>query len=302
MKKVRDLIIYILIELIGYIVRRVPRNAGLKLGIEVGNLVYLISKKRRNIAINNLSMVFGDKLTEKSIDNIARQSFQNMGKTLIEFLTFPAYSTENLIKMVKIEGENNFINSMTKGKGVIVITAHFGNWELIFHVLSTFTTKLSAIAQSFKNKALNRLVKEYRTSHGGKIIDKKHAVKQSLDLLNDGFCVIILSDQDAGKNGIFIDFLGVPASTAKGPILFALRTGAYVIEIFDIRQKDDSHIISISEPLKLSITGNIERDIETNTTKIVKDLEELIMKYPSQWLWMHNRWKTKKFYEQPSNE
>ncbi|MGQ9610394.1 MAG: lysophospholipid acyltransferase family protein [bacterium] len=302
MKKVRDLIIYILIELIGYIVRRIPRGAGLKLGIEVGNLVYLISKKRRNIAVNNLSMVFGDKLTEKSIDNLARKSFQNMGKTLIEFLTFPVYSTEDLIKMVKIEGKNNFINLMTKGKGVIAITAHFGNWELIFHVLSAFTTKLSAIAQSFKNKALNRLVEEYRTSHGGKIIDKKHAVKQSLDLLNDGFCVIILSDQDAGKNGIFIDFLGVPASTAKGPILFALRTGAYVIEIFDIRQKDDSHIISISEPLKLSITGNIERDIETNTTKIVKDLEELIMKYPSQWLWMHNRWKTKKFYEQPSIE
>ncbi len=294
MKKVRDLIIYILIKLIGYIVRRISRKAGLKLGIKVGNLVYKVAKKRRNIAINNLRMVFGNKLTEKDIHNLARKSFQNMGKTLIEFLTFPAYSIEDLIKMVSIKGKNNFINAMAEGKGVIVITAHFGNWELIFHVLSAFTKKLSAIAQPFKNKQLNKLVKEYRTSHGGKIIDKKHAVKQSLALLNDGFCIIVLSDQDAGKNGIFIDFLGIPASTAKGSILFALRTGARVIEIFDIRQEDDSHIISISEPLKLSITGNIERDIETNTIRIVKDLEELILKYPSQWLWLHNRWKTKK--------
>ncbi len=112
--------------------------------------------------------------------------------------------------------------------------------------------------------------------------------------MNNGGCVIILADQDAGKNGVFTNFFGVPASTAKGPILFALRTGACVVEIFDIRQKDDSHVIKISEPLKLSVTGDIERDIEVNTNKLIKDLEELILEYPSQWLWMHNRWKTKK--------
>lgn len=297
MKKIRDLIVYVLIELVGYIVRRIPRKAGLKLGKKIGNIVYIIISKRRNIATNNLKLVFGNKLTEKSIKKLAIKSFQNMGKTLIEFLTFPAYTKEDIMKMVKIEGESNFINSMAEGKGVIAITAHFGNWELIFHVLSALTTKLSAIAQPFKNRPLNKLVKKYRTSHGGEIIDKKHAVKQSLALLNDGFCVIVLSDQDAGKNGIFIDFFGIPASTAKGPILFALRTGACVIEIFDIRQEDDSHIISISEPLKLNVTGNIENDIEVNTNILVKHLEELILKYPSQWLWMHNRWKTKKLYE-----
>lgn len=297
MKKIRDLIIYVLIESIGYIVRRVPREIGLKLGIKFGNLVYLLVKKRRNIAKSNIRLAFGNKLTDKSIDKLARQSFQNMGKTLIEFLTFPALDRDDIIKKVKIEGKSNFIDAMAKGKGVIAITAHFGNWELIFHVLSTLTPKLYAIAQAFKNRPLNKLVNRYRISHGGEIIDKKHAVKSSLALLNDGGCVIILADQDAGKNGIFIDFFGVSASTAKGPILFALRTGACVVEVFDIRQKDDSHIIKISEPLKLTITGNIERDIELNTTKLVKDLEELILKYPSQWLWMHNRWKTRKTFQ-----
>lgn len=297
MKKIRDLLIYVLIELIGYIVRRLPTKTGLKLGINVGNLIYILVKRRRHIAINNLRLVFGDRLNEKSINKLARQSFQNMGKTLIEFLTFPALDSDDIIKNVRIEGKNNFIDAIAKGKGVIAITAHFGNWELIFHVLSTLTAKLYAIAQPFKNKPLNKLVKRYRTSHGGEIIDKKHAVRSTLGLLNDGGCIVILADQDAGKSGIFINFFGVPASTAKGPILFALRTGACVIEIFDIRQNDDSHIIKISEPLKLSITGNIDRDIELNTTRLVKDLEAFILRYPSQWLWMHNRWKTKKTFQ-----
>jgi len=296
MLSIKDLLIYFFIRTIGIIVRCMPRKAGLMLGSGLGDLIYFVLKERRDIANNNLRMAFQNtEYDELSfVKGIARESFRNMGKNLIELLCFPKYDIEDLLDMISIEGAENLTKAMDGGKGVIAITAHFGNWELIFHVLTSLTDKLTAVAQAFKNKPLNALVNSYRTIHGGSIIEKKNAARETLRLLRKGFCVIMLADQDAGENGVFVDFFGRPASTARGPIMFALRTGAIVLEIFDIRQPDDTHIIRISKPYNLEISGNADSDIRINTAKLAANLERMIIRYPSQWLWMHNRWKTLK--------
>jgi KDO2-lipid IV(A) lauroyltransferase len=283
--------VYILIIIIGFIVRHVSQKLAMKVGSAVGNLVYLTVKRRRQIALKNLRMIL--KKQDKELENIARQSFQNMGKTLIELLRFPKYNADQILEMIKIEGVEHLEQAINEGKGIIVATAHFGNWELIFHVLASFTNKLSAVAQRFKNHRLDRLTNNYRIIHGGEVIEKKLAARQVLKHLRDGFCVVILSDQDAGKSGIFVDFMGVPASTAKGPVMFAMRTGVPILNVFDIRQDDGSHLITISAPMEMQSSGDLQNDVITNTTKLAKALEELIYKYPSQWLWMHNRWKTR---------
>ena len=290
-RRLSDYLVYISVLAVGFIARRLSLRLALEMGSGIGNLVYAILKKRRNIALNNLRMVFKDKQAE--ITEIAKQSFQNVGKTLIEFLRFPKYDVQQIKGMVRLEGEEYLKQAILSDNGVIIVTAHFGNWELIFHVLAGMTDKLSAVAQRFKNQRLDKLTNKYRIIHGGEIIEKKLAIKQVLLHLRKGFCVMILSDQDAGDSGIFVDFLGVPASTAKGAVAFAMRTGATILNIFDVRQSDGSHVIKISEPIKIESSGDLQRDVREGVKRITQALEQMIYEYPSQWLWMHNRWKTK---------
>ncbi len=292
-RRVKELAIYALVIVTMFIVRRLPRSASLWLGAGIGDLAYQCVKRRRRIALKNLKMALGSEKSDEELRQIARRSFQNMGKTLVEFLYSPKYSAEQLAHLARIEGMENLHQAIAKGKGVILISAHFGNWELIFPGLSTLVD-FSAVVQSFKHHRLDKLVNSFRTRHGGEVIKREVAVKQCLKLLRRGQCVAILGDQNAGESGVFIDFFGIPASTPRGPIMLALRTGATILNILDIRQDDDSHIISISEPLELEVSGDLDQDVKINTAVFVKYLENTIREYPSQWLWMHNRWKTRR--------
>jgi Kdo2-lipid IVA lauroyltransferase/acyltransferase len=290
--RLSNYLVYISVLAVGFIARRLSLRPALVMGSGIGNLVYAILKKRRNITLNNLRMVFKEK-QDSEITEIAKQSFQNLGKTLIEFLRFPIYDSQQIKDMVHLEGEEYLKQAILSDSGFIIVTAHFGNWEFIFHVLAGMTDKLSAVAQRFKNQRLDKLTNSYRIIHGGEIIEKKLAIKQVLLHLRKGFCVVILSDQDAGDNGIFVDFLGMPASTAKGAVAFAMRTGATILNVFDVRQSDGSHVIKISEPMKIESSGDLQRDVREGVKGVTQTLEQMIYKYPSQWLWMHNRWKTK---------
>ena len=293
MQKLGDFLTYFFVVIIGYVVRHISLKAALKLGSVIGKIAFTVVKKRRQIALSNLRMIFKDK-SEDEINEIAQKSFVNLGKTLVEFLRLPKYDKHQLMDMVKLDGEENLRQAISSGKGILIITAHFGNWELIFHILTSFTDRLSGVAQRFKNHWFDRLVNGYRVIHGGEIIEKADAIKQIITHLRKGYCSIILSDQNAGDSGILINFMGVPASIAKGPVMFAMRTDSIILNVFDIRQDDDSHIISISKPIMIKHSGDLQEDIKKYTVEIAKSLESIIYKYPSQWLWMHNRWKSKK--------
>lgn len=293
MQRLSDFFTYFFVLIIGCVVRHISLKASSKLGSVIGKIAFAVVKKRRQIALSNLRMIFKDK-SEDEINGIARKSFVNLGKTLVEFLRLPKYNKHQLMDMVKLDGEENLRQAISSGKGVLIVTAHFGNWELIFYVLASFTDRLSAVAQRFKNHWFDRLVNGYRVIHGGEIIEKADAIKQVIAHLRKGYCVAIMSDQDAGNSGIFIDFMGVSASIAKGPVMFAMRTDSIILNVFDIRQDDGSHIISISKPMVIENSGNLHEDIKKYTSEIAKSLESMIYKYPSQWLWMHNRWKSKR--------
>jgi KDO2-lipid IV(A) lauroyltransferase len=263
------------------------------LGTWLGDTIYKTVKRRRNIALKNLKMTLGKEKTDEELKQIARCSFQNMGKTLVEFLMIPRYSMEELLKFITIENREHFQKATADGGGIIAVSAHIGNWELILQAMVLYDKHITAIAQKFKNHSLDNLVNSYRTWHGGHVVEKEISVWETLRALQKGGCVAILGDQDAGENGVFINFLGIPASVSRGPIMFALRTGAAVLNMFDIRQKNDKHVIKISKPIKIEVSGDLEKDIAVNTAKLTESLEKLIRQYPSQWLWMHNRWKTR---------
>ena len=289
----KDRCVYWIVSTLGWGCRCLPKRWALRLGSGIGMLCYYFIKKRRQIALNNLQLAFGSDLTHAQRIEICKASFVNLGKTCIEFLRFPTLNTENLWDEVTVEGAENLHTALAGGKGAIVFLPHFGNWELLSLVYGALIPdRAKAIAFPLKNAPLNAYIWQRREQMSLKLIPRKRAIRETLRALKNNEAVGFFADQNAGREGIFINFLGKPASTARGPVTLALKTGAPLLFSLSIRHPDDRHHVHISSPIHPIPSEDFERDIETYTTQMLKQLEAYIHKHPEQWLWLHNRWKT----------
>lgn len=289
----RDRCIHRTVAIFGWWCRLLPKGWAMQLGSGVGILYYHLVKKRREIALNNLNMAFGDDLTKSQRGKICKASFINVGKTCIEFLRFPKINAENIWHEVSVEGSENLHAALAAGKGAIVFLPHFGNWEVLSLVYGALIPdRAKAIAFPIKNARLNAYIWERREQMSLKLIPRKRAIRETLRALKNNDAVGFFADQNAGPEGIFVNFLGKPASAVRGPVTLALKTGAPLLFSVSVRQLDDRHQIYISDPIHPAPSDDFERDVETYTTQMLKQLETYIHKYPEQWLWLHNRWKT----------
>ena len=286
-------LIYIYVWVLAAAVRRLPKRLAMFMGSVIGDLFYFTCRRRRQIALENLQIVFGTEKSDAERKKICRENFRNLGKTAIEFLRFPKLTFDNIWREVDVEGKENLIRSLDLGKGVIVFLPHFGNWELLALVYGVLIpNRAKAIALPIRNEFLNSLVWKYREHLSLKLIPRKQAVSQALRALRDNFAVGFFADQNAGRDGVFVDFFGKHASTVRGPATLALKTGAPILFSVNVRQCDDRHRVFISPPVELEISGDFEQDVQINTTRLLKILEGYIRQYPAQWLWLHNRWKS----------
>ena len=291
--KWKDNIVYRIVLVFSWVCRILPRNWAMGFGSAIGKFLYRILKKRRQIALNNLQIAFGNNFAETRRQEICKASFINLGKTVIEFMRFPKLNTENIWREVTVCGKEHLNSALEKGKGAIVFLPHFGNWELLSLVYGVLIpNRAKAIAFPLKNGRLNDLIWRYRQLFSLELIARKNAVRATLRALKNNDAIGFFADQNAGDQGIFIDFFGKPASTAKGPVSLALKTGAPLLFSLDIRQPNDQHHIHILPPIHLESSGNFEQDVELYTGHLMKQLEKYIQEYPDQWLWLHNRWKT----------
>ena len=282
-----------IIRILGVIVRWLPKRHAMMLGSSLGGLLYIALKKRRRIALENLQIAFGDEMSTDERAQICRRSFQQIGKTAIEFFRFPQLTFENIWDEVTVEGKEHLIHALNQGKGAIVFLPHFGNWELLALVYGALIPdRAKAIAFPLKNRYLNALVSQYRERLSLRLITRRQAVRETLRALKEGYAIGFFADQNAGREGVFVDFFGKPASAVRGPATLALKTGAPLLLSMDIRQPDDRHHVIITPEIDLEISGDLEQDVQTNTAHILKILETYIRQYPDQWLWTHNRWKT----------
>lgn len=291
--KWKDGCIYRIVAFFGWWCRQLPKGWALQLGRSIGILFYYLIKKRREIATNNLQIAFGGQITGAQRREICKASFINVGKTCIEFLRFPKLNAENIWNAVTVEGKENLHTALESGKGAIVFLAHFGNWELLSLVYGVLIPdRAKAIAFPVKNDLLNTYIWQCRELLSLKLIPRKQAVRETLRALKNNEAVGFFADQNAGSEGVFVDFLGKQASAARGPAVLALKTGAPLLFSLDIRQPDDQHHVYISPPIYTEPSDDFEQDVELYTTQMLKQLETYIHKYPEQWLWLHNRWKT----------
>ena len=291
--KLKDSIVYRNVLIFGWVCRLLPKKRAMSLGTTLGKLLFRLLKKRRQIALKNLQIAFGNDLDERQRREICKASFINLSKTIIEFMRFTKLNSENIWNEVTVEGGEHLTAALERGKGAIVFLPHFGNWELLSLVYGALIpNRAKAIAFPLKNTPLNTYIWCIRELLSLELIPRKNAIRATLRALKNNNAVGFFADQNAGEQGVFIDFFGKPASTARGPVTIALKTDAPLLFSLDIRQPNDQHHVYILPPIYLVPSDDFEGDVEKYTIQLMKQLEKYIQKYPDQWLWLHNRWKT----------
>jgi len=256
-------------------------------------LFYHLSSKHRLITLHNLKCAYPEK-NMKGLGKIARGAFRNLGTVVAEFFEIPSLTRENIDALVECKGFENYTRAMSKNRGVLFFTAHLGNWELMAISFALLGQPATFIYRPLDNPVLENLVTYVRACKGNKPLPKERATKQIFRRIKKNEVVGTLLDQNmAWQEGVFVDFFGRPACTTDGLASLALYTGAPVIPSFMVRMETGKYRFIIGEEVTIINTGNPERDILTNTQNFTKIIEGFVRKYPDQWLWVHQRWKTK---------
>lgn len=210
----------------------------------------------------------------------------------MEFIQLPYMSPRKIRQVVTFEGKANIDQALDRGNGAIILTGHFGNWELLAASIVANGYQLTTIARQLRSKRLDTLVSAYREKSGYSSIDRNNAVRSALRCLKQNELLGIVADVDTRTDGVFVDFLGRPAYTPYSPVAIALKTGAAILPTFIVRQPDDSHHAIVEPALALKRSGDRERDYIFNTQQFTNVIESYVRRYPEQWIWMHERWRT----------
>jgi KDO2-lipid IV(A) lauroyltransferase len=263
-------------------------------GRRLGDLAYWVLLGRRTVARQNLALALGRERTARELDCLCRQSFRQLGMTLAEACALLFTAPTSVLSRVQVEGMEHLTSAMAQGKGVLILTAHFGNWELLAASHSMTGFPRSVVGRPLDHPFLDRLAVRLRVGSGAEFIDKRRALSEVLSALRRQRMVGIVLDQNASRReGVFVPFFGVPASTSKGLALLALRTGAPVVPVFIHREPGGRHRVIVDPAVPLSPTGDRDRDVVEATAAFTRIIEAKVRQHPEQWFWLHRRWKTR---------
>jgi len=258
-------------------------------------LGYFIAAKQRKIALGSLSIAFGSEKSQAQIEQIAKDCFIYVAKAGVELL-FLLDRPHLLKRRIEITGKANLDNALSRGKGVILVSAHFGNFPLILAKLSLEGYKVAGIMRYMRDERAEKIFAEKRRRIGIKTIysqPRKACVEDSIRALRNNELLFIPLDQNFGTGGIFVNFFGQKAATATGPVILAQRTQAAILPCFIVRNHDDTHRIIFEPPLELQNGESDKETIVINIQKLTDIIESYIRKYPAEWGWIHRRWKSR---------
>ena len=287
-----DYIAYITVRALNFIAGFVPINASLWLGRQIGRMAFFFNRKRRLIAYANLKAAFAKEKSPKELKAITRRVYQNLVQTFVEIINLTKINRRYVDSYVEVVNMDRIRNAAKSGRGTILLTGHFGDWELSSLVSSVEGFPIMVLAREQKMKRMNELLNRLRESNGCKVIRKGMSTKNILRALYEKNIVGILSDQDAGKNGVFVDLFGRPVSCHSGPFEIAQRTNSLVLPNFIVRTKGACHKLFLEDYIDLKDLSSSKEDIRQGLQVFTKLLESYIRKYPDQWLWLHKRWKS----------
>jgi len=284
---------YALISLIFRIARPLPRRWLLAWGRALGSFVWHVVRFRRNIVLDNIRTSLPELETEARVQEVARSFYRNLGMTLMEFLALPNMSREELLDVVDIQGQANLEKVLEGGRGGLLVSGHFGNWELLGARAAATGHKVNFIVKSQANPRVDQLQNDIRAQVGLGIIRSGGAIKEMIKALRECQFIGLLADQDAGPDGIFTEFLGRQASVFKGTAYLAWKLKCPVVTGHILRQPDGRHLCVVEEPIFLDPEIGEEEAVQMLTEIHVQRLADAIRKAPDQYYWFHRRWKTR---------
>jgi Kdo2-lipid IVA lauroyltransferase/acyltransferase len=275
--------------------RCIPRVVRKGFFVTVFSLFYHVGTKTRLITLHNLQRSFPEKST-KEILKIAKGVYRHFAFVAAEFFDLPYINRENIHKWVEVEGLENYQSAIAKGKGLLTIVAHFGNWELMTIAIPMYLQPIDIVYRPLDNPIIDNMVEYVRTIQGNDLIPKGGSGIKIMELLKENHLIGILSDQNVALyEGVFVDFFGRPACTGVGLAVMAMRSGAPVLPVFMAKQKSGKYKLIVKPAIEAVCTDDYEKDLVVNTQSFAKIVEEVIREYPEQWFWFHQRWKTKKW-------
>ena len=286
--------LYFLLYKIGQIlVLSLPLKAAYRLALILADMRYLFFIRDRRVVKKNLRAVLG-KVNKKRLNFEARWVFRNFGKYLVDFFRFSKLDKNFIDKFITVEGKNYLDEALTKDKGVILVSAHLGNWELGGAVMSLLGYRFNVIVLSHANKRVDNLFVQQRTTKGVNVVPLGFGIRNCFRALSNNELVALLGDRDFSGQGLNLDFFGKKTTVPKGPAMFSIKSGAPIVLTFMIREKGDKFRFVFEPPLDYTLAGNLDLDTENITKEILKILEKYIKEYPSQWFIAVDLWKDEK--------
>jgi len=291
LKKTRHYIEYALLILACRIVRKMSLAAALRTANALGDATFRILRIRRCVTEENLRAAFPEKRPGE-IEEIARSAYRHAARTGIELIRGPAEGKEGLLGRVRFVRRELLDEALEAGRGAVLLTGHFGNWELFGAALVHAGYPVSFVVREQNNRMTDRVINGIRTQTGAEVIPLGMAIRGVIRNLRANKFVALVADQDAGRRGVFVEFFGRPSSTAAGPAALAIKTGAPVLFGYAVREARGRHVLyAESIPVPAGLTE--EETVRTVLQDYSDQLERRIREHPDHWFWMHKRWKTR---------
>jgi Kdo2-lipid IVA lauroyltransferase/acyltransferase len=260
----------------------------------MGALAMRLDRFDRPVAMRNLEIAFPD-LDKARRLKILRAAYENWGRTIAEWMHFDTLRPDNVARFASYRGMENWkrAEEMSAGRGVLILTAHFGNWELLIIAHSMYGHRVAIVHRPLRNPLIDAAVSATRTRFGNRIVERKGAARGVLRLLKDNWMVGVPLDLDV-RRGVFVDFFSLKASTTDSLARLAITTGVPVVPVFIVRDGVSTHHwLEVMEPLEAIRCADREESVRVNTQRYTSIIESVIRRHPDHWNWIHRRWKTR---------
>lgn len=269
-----------------------PASLAYGIGGRLGAMAHLVLGRRRRIALQNVALAFGTRMTCAEQRGLVRQTFRGLGWHLIDFCRMRRLTPQRFARICTMEGFERVQALLRRQKGLLIISAHFGSWELAGATALRLDRPTHMIIRPPKQGAFRRVVEHYRQRTGLVLVPHREAFARSVQVLRRGEIVAVLMDQSSlRRESVEVEFFGVKTFTSRGPALIALRAGCPVIGAFLVREGPGKHRLVFTQEIPVQRTSDLRQDIEVNTRAFNLIIESYIRRYPDHWFWLHRRWK-----------